>query len=53
MKPIDGKDNAYINTDHEVNDKNPKFKVSDHIGISKYKTFLLKAIVHIGLKKFL
>ena len=27
MKPIDGKDNTYINTDKEVNDKDPKFKV--------------------------
>ena len=53
MKPIDVKDNTYINIGKEVNDKDPKFKVDDHVRISKYKTFLLKAILQIGLKKFL
>ena len=53
MKPIHVKDNTYINIDKEVNDKKPKFKVGDHVRISKYKTFLLKAILQIGLKKFL
>ena len=37
MKPIDVKDNTYINNDKEVNDKNPKFKAGDHVRISKYK----------------
>ena len=37
MKPIDVKDNTYINTDKEVNDKDPKFKVGDRVRISKYK----------------
>ena len=37
MKPIDVKDNAYINIGKEVNDKDPKFKVGDHVRISKYK----------------
>ena len=36
-KPIDVKDNTYINIDKEVNDKDPKFKVGDHVSISKYK----------------
>ena len=53
MKPIDVKDNTYINIDEEINDKDPKFKVSDHVRISKYKKILLKAILQIGLKKFL
>ena len=53
MKPIDVKDNAYINTDKEVNDKNPKFKVGDHVRISKHKNIFAKAIVQIGLKKYL
>ena len=35
MKPVDVKDNTYINFDKEVNDKDPKFKVGDHIRISK------------------
>ena len=34
MKPIDVKNNTYINTDKEVNDKSPKFKVGDHVRIS-------------------
>ena len=33
MKPIDVKDNAYINIDKEVNGKDPKFKVDDHVRI--------------------
>ena len=37
MKPIDVKDNTYIDFDKEVNDNDPKFKVGDHVRISKYK----------------
>ena len=37
MKPIDVKDSTYINIDKEVNDKDPQFKVDDHVRISKYK----------------
>ena len=37
MKPIDVNDNTYINTDKEVNNKDPKFKFRDHVRISKYK----------------
>ena len=37
MKPIDVKDDTYINIDKEVNDKDPKFKVGDHVRVSKYK----------------
>ena len=42
MKPIDVKDNTYINIDKEVNDKNPKFKVGDHVRVSKYKNIFAK-----------
>ena len=35
MKLIDIKYNTYINTDKEVNDKKPKFKVVDHVRKSK------------------
>ena len=42
MKPIDVKDNTYINTDKETNDKDPKFKVGDHVRISKYKKIFAK-----------
>ena len=37
MKPIDFKINTYIDLDVENNDKNPKFKLADHVRISKYK----------------
>ena len=33
MKPTDVKDNTYINIDKEVNDKDPKFQVGDHVRI--------------------
>ena len=42
MKPIDVKDNTYINIDKEVNDKDPKFKVGDHVRTSKYKNIFAK-----------
>ena len=42
MKPIDAKDNTYINTNKETNDKHPKFKVADRVRISKYKNFFAK-----------
>ena len=42
MKPVDVKDNTYIDFKKEVNDKNPKFKVGDHVRISKYKNIFAK-----------
>ena len=42
MKPIDVKDNTYINIDKEVNNKVPKFKVGDRVRISKYKNIFAK-----------
>ena len=42
MKSIDVKDNIYINTDKEVNDKDSKFKFGDHVRISKYKNIFAK-----------
>ena len=42
MKPIDVRDNTYINIDKEVNIKDPKFKVGDHVRISKYKRIFAK-----------
>ena len=35
MKPVDVKDNKYIDFEKEVKDKDPNFKVGDHIRISK------------------
>ena len=42
MKPIDVKDNTYINIDKEINNKDPKFKVGDRVRISKYKNIFAK-----------
>ena len=47
MKPEDVKDNTYIgsmelHSGKEVNDKDPKFKIGDHVRISKYKNIFAK-----------
>ena len=42
MKPIDVKDNTYIDFGKEVIDNDPKFKVGDHVRISKYKNIFAK-----------
>ena len=42
MKPVDVKDNTYIDFKKEVYDKDPKFKVGDHVRISKYKNIFSK-----------
>ena len=48
MRPIDVKDNIYIDFAKEVNENEPKFKVGDHVKISKYKKTFAK-----GYTKFL
>ena len=42
MKPADVNDNTYIDFKKEINDKNPKFEVGDHVKISKYKNIFAK-----------
>ena len=42
MKSIDAKNNTYVNTDKEINGKDPTFKVGDHVRISKYKSIFAK-----------
>ena len=42
IKTIDVKDNTYINTDKETNDKDPIFKIGDLVRISKYKNIFAK-----------
>ena len=42
MKPIDVKDNTYINNDKETNDKDPKFNFGDRLRISEYKNIFAK-----------
>ena len=46
MKPVDVKNNTYIDFSKEVNDKDPKFKVGDHV-------FLLKDALQTGLRNSL
>ena len=41
VKPIDVKDNTSIDSEIEVNDKDPKFKIGDHVRISKYKNIFV------------
>ena len=53
MKPIEVKDNAYIDYIKEVNDKDPKLKFVIMLQYQNTKTFLVKDILQIGLKKFL
>ena len=54
MKPIDVRDNnnkrVYID---EHNEKHSRFKVGDRVRISKFKKYLLKDILLIGVKKYL
>ena len=45
IKPVDVKSNTYINSSKEINDKGPKFKVGDHVRISKYKNSFAKGYV--------
>ena len=42
MKPVDVKDNAYIAFSKEVNDKDSKLNVGDHVRNSKYKNIFAK-----------
>ena len=42
MKPIDVKDNTYIDFGKENSDKDSKFQVTDHVRISKYKSIFTK-----------
>ena len=42
MKPVDIKDNTYIDSEKEVNDKDPKFKIGDYVRISKYENIFAK-----------
>ena len=42
MKPADVKDNTYIDFNKDVNDRDPKFNIGDHVRISKYKIIFAK-----------
>ena len=42
MKPIDVTDDSFAEYNEESNKKDPKFKVGDHVRISKYKNIFAK-----------
>ena len=42
MKPINVKDNNFTEYVEESNKKSPKFKIGDHVRISKYKNIFAK-----------
>ena len=45
MKPIDAKSDSFGENNEESNEKDSKFKVGDHVGISKYKNIFAKGYV--------
>ena len=42
MKPIDVTDDSFAEYNEESNKKDPKFKIGDHVRISKYKNIFAK-----------
>ena len=42
MKPIDVTDHSFAEYNEDFNKKGPKFKVNDHVRISKYKNIFAK-----------
>ena len=52
MKPVDVEDKTFIDFGKENNDKDPSFKLVIMEEYQNAKTFLLKDILPIGLKKF-
>ena len=45
MRPVDVRDNTYIDSSKEVNDKDPKFKGGDYVRISKCKSIFAKGCI--------
>ena len=45
MKPADVKSDTYIDSNKEINDEHPKFKIGDTVRISKYKNTFAKGFV--------
>ena len=46
MKPVDVKDNTYIDSMESHSVKDPKFNVSNYVRISKYKNLFAKGYTH-------
>ena len=45
IKPVDVKSSMFIDFDKKNNMEDPKFKVVDHVRISKYKSIFIKGYV--------
>ena len=52
MKPADVKTSKYIDFNKENNKEDSKFKIYDHLRISKYKNTFGKITFEFGVKKF-
>ena len=53
MNHVDVKSSTYIDLDKENNNEGPKFKVGDHVRISKYKNIFAKGYAPNWSEKFL
>ena len=42
MKPVDVEDGSFAAYNEDSNEKDPKFKIGDHVRISKYKNIFAK-----------
>ena len=42
MKPIDAEDDSFAEYNEKSNEKDPKFKIGDHVRISKYENIFPK-----------
>ena len=45
IKPFDVKSSIYFDSNNEINDKDPKFKIADIVRISKYKNIFARVYV--------
>ena len=45
IEPIDVTGDSYVEYNEESNKKNPKFKIGDHVRISKYKNIFAKGYI--------
>ena len=52
MKPIDVKSSSCAEYNVDSNNKGPKFKIGDHVKISKYKIYFTKGYPPNGQKAF-
>ena len=52
MKPIDVRGDSYVEYNEDFNKKGPKFKVNDHVRISKYKNTFAKGCSKLVRRSF-